>query len=1352
MGTNASSKKTVAWRILAVLLAALMLVTMLPMTALAAPDLSFWNKVIVTNIEIDEPSGFRFKTYSYGEKFELADTEGLEIDVTYWNAGSLASSTLDLTNANDRLIADALGIKTDPAKGEAMKLSRKGEPLTVYVENGPKDTTNARFNVTLGELYTYQLVDFTKLGQYNGENFLQPDETYLITVDGVALTSKESEIAVKYGLIDVKALAGKDLRVNGVMPKEISEDVVTEDMQWKAELSLPNGYKIRSAKGGELSVPLSKDGQVIGGSTAPVVMSDNFPFWKTKNNVDAAGNADDDNAAKLYFEDVVPGIYGTDYYSLSLNEKSGSYYFTVENQVNMPGAKGQMTFDKANGNVKFYVRVPATLDYIRVTKSPTQMTYVEGDELDLTGMEVTLYYTNGKSIALPYEDFAALASFFPYSAGIVVTPANGTVLSIGAHNGLNLIATYAGFSATSPDKLQVTAKARVNYVLADKIEDGAQYLIVAGKDWTKSPAFTAEMPEFVALSSKTATILGQNTATTNIGKRVVVKDREVIANRNVTSDLYWSIARGANGSYTLKSNDGKYLARKTVKDLFGNKIPEMFHLDQKADAASNDALWEINGVNDARICSFGNDYRSQSYLYGSYGAFNFASYVGKPFPFAPPVVLPGIYFGTADWDALDGAVVDHPFVPAINSVSLKLFKVVYNDVAAMEIAAQPALTYVDGEKLDLSALAVKLTFKDASTVVVPYNNFNTYGITVDTANGKALTLADAGAVITVSLDKFTAKTDAITVLGADTRKFVLASELVSGYDYIIVYENTDNNGKKLAKALSCTVTRDNIDMSFNPAKTLQAKDVTVEDDKITSKVTSDMVWTINDIKNVVDGKHRYYEIVAADGKKLERDARPFTTGLTALTTSKTLSNNESLNNWQITSVKKGNIYTDGMVKDFLDYDFNLNKAFVANTATNFVQQNSISLYQVVYDGTITGLKIVKEPTQEQMTFEQGDKIENYGDLTVELTKNTKEVLTIKAADFAANGITATPALKTVATTAINGKGIVVSAGTLSAETATKFVVKTNELKATRIAGSDRIATAIEIANAGWTSADAVIVANAQVYADALAGVSLAKALDAPILLTNNGTALEASVKAEIEKLNPTTIYVLGGEKAISATIKTTLEGLCAKVTRLAGATRVETAIAIAKELPACGANSTEMFFVTGKANSFADALSVSTVAAIKGAPVLYVGLEKDGKLNADVANYMKSKSADTTATCIIGGTAAVPQAVEDEIAKIFNVVERVDGATRYETSLNVAKKYADIFASKDVAIATGKTFPDALAGGSFAAKKSIPVVLVDNASSNAAVKTFITNRFANNLYVFGGVNAVSDATVDALVK
>jgi len=288
----------------------------------------------------------------------------------------------------------------------------------------------------------------------------------------------------------------------------------------------------------------------------------------------------------------------------------------------------------------------------------------------------------------------------------------------------------------------------------------------------------------------------------------------------------------------------------------------------------------------------------------------------------------------------------------------------------------------------------------------------------------------------------------------------------------------------------------------------------------------------------------------------------------------------------------------------------------------------------------------------------------------------------------------------------------------------------------RLGGEDRIDTAIEISKAGWDKAKVVILATANQFPDAMAGVPLAKAVDAPILLTVNGKQLEAEVKAEIARLSPEKVYILGQTDAVNANIENELKALY-NVERVGGKDRFGTAVEIANEMEEVyGVKPNAVYFV--RSDLFPDSLSVSAVAAIEHNPILYVA--PNGKVDAPTTDYSKRIAKKAT---IIGGIDAVNETGELNIRNLFDDVDRIYGHDRYATSVNVCTAKNDLFTGDATALATGLKFPDALTGGAFAAKKNIPVLLV-NGKVSPELATYLYNRPIKTLYVFGEKLAVSD--------
>lgn len=84
----------------------------------------------------------------------------------------------------------------------------------------------------------------------------------------------------------------------------------------------------------------------------------------------------------------------------------------------------------------------------------------------------------------------------------------------------------------------------------------------------------------------------------------------------------------------------------------------------------------------------------------------------------------------------------------------------------------------------------------------------------------------------------------------------------------------------------------------------------------------------------------------------------------------------------------------------------------------------------------------------------------------------------------------------------------------------------------RLSGESRIDTMSAISNAGFESADTVIVASAANFPDALSATALAGYYKCPMLLTNTD-ALDQQTAAEITRLKATHVIISGGTAGVS---------------------------------------------------------------------------------------------------------------------------------------------------------------------------------------------------------------------------
>lgn len=188
----------------------------------------------------------------------------------------------------------------------------------------------------------------------------------------------------------------------------------------------------------------------------------------------------------------------------------------------------------------------------------------------------------------------------------------------------------------------------------------------------------------------------------------------------------------------------------------------------------------------------------------------------------------------------------------------------------------------------------------------------------------------------------------------------------------------------------------------------------------------------------------------------------------------------------------------------------------------------------------------------------------------------------------------------------------------------------------------------------------------------------------------------------------------------------------AGASRLSGAGRYDTAVAVSQKYsPGVEA----VFVATGQ--NFPDALSAAAAAASVGGPLL---LTPSNALPAAVRAEIVRLAPETI--YIAGSQGAVSSAVETSLRGIAPV-ERLGGASRYDTGNSLIQR---IFPRAAQAfIATGRTFPDALAATGAAGSVSAPVILVDGAQPTLTPETLalLGTLGVRSVTIVGGTGAVS---------
>lgn len=282
----------------------------------------------------------------------------------------------------------------------------------------------------------------------------------------------------------------------------------------------------------------------------------------------------------------------------------------------------------------------------------------------------------------------------------------------------------------------------------------------------------------------------------------------------------------------------------------------------------------------------------------------------------------------------------------------------------------------------------------------------------------------------------------------------------------------------------------------------------------------------------------------------------------------------------------------------------------------------------------------------------------------------------------------------------------------------------------RIYGGNRYNTAVEVSKAGWDEAEVVILARGDDFADALAGVPLAYANDAPILLTSPNR-LVAAAEAEIQRLGASKVIILGGPGAIRVEVEEQLAGMGLAVQRIYGKNRYETAAKIASHELLSAASTAVLAY--GK--DYPDCLAAASYAAGNGWPILLTDVDR---LPESTRTALGDKDV-----IVVGGNAVVGQAVIDGLR---GAVTRISGHNRAATSVELAKHFQP--GAGKMYIATGYDFADALTGSVLAAKEDSGLLLVSTVVSSP-LKEYL-QEFEPSLTIFGGTGAVSREVEDRL--
>ncbi len=297
----------------------------------------------------------------------------------------------------------------------------------------------------------------------------------------------------------------------------------------------------------------------------------------------------------------------------------------------------------------------------------------------------------------------------------------------------------------------------------------------------------------------------------------------------------------------------------------------------------------------------------------------------------------------------------------------------------------------------------------------------------------------------------------------------------------------------------------------------------------------------------------------------------------------------------------------------------------------------------------------------------------------------------------------------------------------------------------RVAASDRIGTAVEASQHGWDASEHVVIAAADRFPDALAGVALAASLEAPLLLSATAE-LSSATAAEVQRLGASTAWLLGGSAALSSDVRGDLASMEVDTRRLFGENRFETAAAIAV---AAASAADEVILVP--AGDWPDAVSASSLSALVGGPpILLVGPD-----HVDDATVQALRDLGPSRVTLVGGTAVIGESVAEELGTLGYDVRRLSGRTRFETTVAVAGEALQVRGGDAaLVVASGGGFADALSAGALAARLGGVLVLAPSGTLTDAppVQDFVDDN-ATRLpsgAIVGGTAAISTSVEAAL--
>lgn len=405
---------------------------------------------------------------------------------------------------------------------------------------------------------------------------------------------------------------------------------------------------------------------------------------------------------------------------------------------------------------------------------------------------------------------------------------------------------------------------------------------------------------------------------------------------------------------------------------------------------------------------------------------------------------------------------------------------------------------------------------------------------------------------------------------------------------------------------------------------------------------------------------------------------------------------------------------------------------LGNGCASYGNRNFYNYYTLWFGSTQQAVDPCKAPASGAVTAASGEFTVNTGTLNARIAPTTacdQDKLQYSQGDI----VTRTGTYGDWTQVRRNGVVRWVSSTYLAATPATTYTTS-------RVAGDNRYTTAIAVSQKAFpngTKAKTVYLASGLDFPDALAGAPIAVAQGGSLLLTDP-RALSTEVAAELARLAPEKVVLIGGEAVMSKSIAQAVARAlpASKISRVAGADRYETSRMLAKST-----TSTTAYLASGA--GFADALAASSVAGARKAPILLV---QGSESTVDAATLASLKSSGVKQVIIVGGEGVISKSIASDLTSKGIKVTRYGGADRYATSqiLNAASFTGSV---PTVYLATGVDFPDALSGAVVAGRSGAPLLSQPQSCIKGESKDWLISSRSTSVVLIGGPGALSDAVL-----